>query len=252
MKHYKKLVDMRCFTSADVEAITGNQDTARSVLYSYQKRGLIQSVRRGLYVAISFETEMPVPNRYIIGAKVADGAYISHHSAFEVYGVANQVYYEVYVTSEKRFTPCEFEGIRYRRVAQVVSSGVFTNRNGIRMTDTERTVIDSINYLEKIGGLEETLNCIGSLPRLNDNKLLEYLSEYGKGFLYQRTGYLLSQIPRFSKLPGSFYAECQSKIPKANRYLYNGLQKEPHKLDRDWNLYVPETLCQGDAAYYDF
>jgi predicted transcriptional regulator of viral defense system len=252
MKYYEQLVDMGCFSLADVTAITGNEDTARSVLYSYQKRGLIASVRRSLYVAMSLETKQPIPNRYAIASHIADGAYVSHHSAFEVHGVANQVYYEVYVVSEKRFTEFEYDSVNYRRVTPGISKGVGTMQSGVasgkvvRVTDIERTVLDSIRDFEKIGGLEETLKCIELIPRLDENKLLEYLSEYGNGYLYQRTGYLLSQSTTLFELSDSFYAACQSKMPSAKRYLYNGLQNEPHKLSSDWRLFAPESLSKGD------
>jgi predicted transcriptional regulator of viral defense system len=246
MKYYEQLVDMGCFSLADVAAATGNQDTARSLLYAYRKRGLIRSVRRDLYVAMSFETKQPVPNRYAIAAKIADGAYVSHHSAFEVHGVANQVYYEVYAASEKRFTSFEFDGVSYIRVSPGISAGVVKLPNNVRVTDIERTVLDSIRDFEKIGGLEETLKCIGLIPPLDENKLLTYLSEYGNGYLYQRTGYLLRSSGATFMLSDNFFAACQSKIPSAKRYLYQGLQAEPHTLDRDWLLFVPENLMKGD------
>jgi predicted transcriptional regulator of viral defense system len=242
---------MGCFTLADVAAVTGNQDTARSLLYAYQKRGLVQRVRRDLYVAMSLETKQPVPNRFRIAAKVADGAYVSHHSAFEVHGVANQVYYEVYAASERRFTPFEFDGVRYRRITPSIVSGVVALDNGVRVTDVERTVLDSIRDFEKIGGLEETLNCVELILRLDENKLLAYLAEYGNGYLYQRTGYILNQSSAMFKLSDSFFAACQSKIPSAKRYLYGGLQGEPHKLNCEWLLFVPESLTKGDIYGHD-
>jgi predicted transcriptional regulator of viral defense system len=252
MKYYEQLVDMGCFSLADVMSITGNQDTARSVLYSYQKRGLITSVRRDLYAAMSLETKQPIPNRYVIASHITDGSYVTHHSAFEVHGVANQVYYEIYAASANRFAPFEFDRVNYRRVTPSLSAGVATIPNtgasgkAVRVTDIERTVLDSIRDFEKIGGLEETLNCIGLIPRIDENKLLNYLSEYENGFLYQRSGYILSHNAMLFELSNSFFAACQSRIPPAKRYLYKGLQAEPHSFNRDWLLFVPETLNKGD------
>jgi predicted transcriptional regulator of viral defense system len=246
MKYYEQLVDAGCFSLADVTALTGNLDTARSVLYSYQKSGLITKVRRNLYAAMSLETKQPILNRYAIASHIADDAYVTHHSAFEVHGVANQVYYEVYTATVNRFDPFEFDGVSYRRVTPAIMGGVISVGKNIRITDIERTILDSIRDFEKIGGLEETLKCIALIPRLDAEKLLEYLFAYGNGFLYQRTGYLLSQSEGLFSLPESFYAVCQSRIPSAKRYLYGGLQTEPHKLNHDWLLFVPETLDKGD------
>jgi predicted transcriptional regulator of viral defense system len=339
MKYYEQLVDAGCFTLADVTALTGNVDTARSVLFSYQKNGLITKVRRNLYAAMSLETKQTIPNRYAIASHIAYDAYVTHHSAFEVHGVANQVYYrnqvrvpiiddgartapfienccavsdkkyyrnqvrvpiiddgartapfiencvavsdkkyyrnqvrvpiiddgartapfienccavsdkkyyEIYVASVKRFESFEFNGVSYRRVTPGIKEGVISAGKNIRMTDIERTVLESIRDFEKIGGLEETLKCIALIPHLDADKLLEYLFAYGNGFLYQRTGYLLSQSEGLFSLPESFYATCQSHIPSAKRYLYGGLQAEPHKLDHEWLLFIPEILDKGD------
>jgi predicted transcriptional regulator of viral defense system len=92
MKYYERLVDRRCFSLADATAITGNRDTARSLLHSYQKRGLIVSVRRDLYVAMSLEAKQPVPNRYIIGSHVAKGAYVSHHNPSGLLGTRRRFF----------------------------------------------------------------------------------------------------------------------------------------------------------------
>jgi predicted transcriptional regulator of viral defense system len=248
MKYYEQLADMGCFSLADVTAVTGNQDTARSLLYSYRKRGWIKSIRRDLYAAMSLESKQPIPNRYIIANHVTENAYVSHHSAFEVHGVANQVYYEVYVASEKRFSGFDFDGVAYNRISPGIVSGIIVLQSGVRVTDIERTVIDSIRDFEKIGGLEETLKCIELIPRLDEEKLLAYLREYDNGFLYQRAGYLLSQVTAIFKLTINFFSVCISKIPSAKRNLYKGLQAEPHILDKDWLLFIPEILVRGDIS----
>ena len=160
MKYYKELMELQCFTRADAERITGNAKTADSLLTNYQKKGYIEAVKRNLYVVVSMETGQAAPNRYRIASHITDGAYISHHSAFEYYGYANQVFYEVYVSGDKRFTPFEYDDVVYRHIAPRMSVGVQEKPDGVRVTDIERTVLDSINDFEKIAGLEELLRCL--------------------------------------------------------------------------------------------
>jgi len=66
----------------------------------------------------------------------------SHHTAFEYHALANQVYYEVYISSEAKFKDFEFEGAQYKYVTSKFSNGVIKLKNteGIRVTDLERTV----------------------------------------------------------------------------------------------------------------
>lgn len=242
MKYYRQLVDLGCFSRRDIVALTGGEEAANSLLFSYKKKGLIESVRRDLFVTISLETEQPLLNRYAIASHISESACISHHSAFEYYGMANQVYYEVYVTSGTSFRNFEYDGIAYRHIPAALTTGIEDNRDGVRVTDMERTVIDSIHTFEKIAGLEELLRCLQLVPFLDAGKLLCYLSGYAKGFLYQKAGYILEHYQEELKLPISFFEECRKKRPNSKRYFYNGLQREAHRLNKDWLLFVPPDL----------
>ncbi|MDR1243006.1 MAG: transcriptional regulator [Deltaproteobacteria bacterium] len=241
MKYYPRLIDLACFTRDDVEAMTGNRATSHSVIEAYKKKRLIESVRRDLFVTISFETKQPVANRYVIASHAAPGAYVAYHSAFEYHGLANQVYYEVYAASKSRFRTFEHYGLTYRHVPTFLDIGLDAE-NGVRVTDLERTVIDGINNFEKVGGLEELLLCIGMIPYLDGRKLIDYLNAYGTVFLYQKTGYILEHYQEALKLTDSFFDACRSKITKSKRYLYGNLQREPHAQNKNWALYTPVDL----------
>ena len=242
MKYYKKLMELQCFTRADVERMTGNVETANSLLTNYQKKGYIESVKRNLYVAVSMETNQSVANRYRIATHIADGAYIAHHSAFEYYGCANQVFYEVYVSGDKRFEQFEYDDVVYRYIAPRINVGVEEKPDGVRITDIERTVLDSINDFEKIAGLEELLHCLELIPYINEEKLLAYLEQYGKQFLYQKAGYVLSHLKNELRLSERFFEICERKVSKSVRYFYNGIEREQNIFDNRWQLFVPKNL----------
>jgi len=242
MKYYEQLVDLGCFTLDDVQALTGNRRTAQSILDAYKKKGLIACVRRDLYVAISLETKQPVPNRYAIASHASPGAYVCYHSAFEYHGLANQVYYEVYTAATSRFREFEHDGITYRHLPSPFEDGIEAKAGGVRVTDLERTVVDGINDYEKSGSLEELLRCIGMIAYLDPVKLARYLHCYNKTILYQKAGYILEHYKDALKLPDSFFKGCRSEMPKSKRYLYRGLQREPHILSKGWALYVPVDL----------
>ena len=242
MKYYERLVDLGCFTRDDVQRMTGNRETAHSVIEAYKKRGLIEAIRRDLFVAISLETKQPVPNRYAIASHAAPGAYVSYHSAFEYHGLANQVYYEVYAASQSRFREFEHGGLAYRYTASPFEYGVEAKAGGIRVTGMERTVIDGIDDFESAGGMEELLRCIAMIPYLEHAKLADCLRHYNKTFLYQKTGYILEHFKDALKLPEGFFALCRNNVTKSKRYLYPNLRREPRMLNTQWALYVPEDL----------
>ena len=242
MKHYKELAGLQCFTRADAERITGSADAANFLLHSYQKKGLIESVKRNLYAVISMETGLALPNRYRIATSIMDGAYITHHSAFEYYGCANQVYYEVYVSGDKKFATFEYNDITYRYFAPRAAFGVIEKPDGVRVTDLERTVLDGINDLDKIGGLEELLRCLELIPYIYEGKILSYLEQYEKQFLYQKSGYILSHFKEELRLSKSFFDICEHNVSKSVRYLYHGVKHHSNTFDARWQLYVPKNL----------
>jgi predicted transcriptional regulator of viral defense system len=244
LKYYKELTELQCFTRADVERITDNAKTADSLLTNYQKKGYIESVKRNLYVAVSMETGQAVASRYRIASHITDGAYISHHSAFEYYGYANQVFYELYVSGDKRFNSFEYDDVVYRHIAPRVSIGVEEKPDGVRVTDIERTVLDSINDFDKIAGLEELLRCLELIPLINEEKLLEYLERYGKQFLYQKAGYVLNHLKEELRLSERFFEVCERKVSKSVRYFYNGIEHEQNAFDNRWQLFVPKNLLK--------
>ena len=194
MKYYESMANIGCFSRSELaEALHLGDATVATLLQQYQKKGYIERVRHDLYVVISIENKQPVLSRYAIGGRIFSDACVSHHSAFEVYGYANQVFYEVYVTTGSRFKDFEYDGITYRRVAPKGNVQKETV-SGVRVAGIEQTVIDSINAVDKIGGLEELLRCLSLIPYLNEEKLLLALAEYKNGFLYQKAGFYWSSF----------------------------------------------------------
>jgi predicted transcriptional regulator of viral defense system len=239
MKHYEKFLELGCFTKKDIDQIVGCASTAKSICREYQKKGYIDRVKRDLYTVISLETQQPVANRYMIASSISDDAAVSYHSAFEYYGYSNQVFYEMQITSESRFRDFEYDGIMYRRLAPRITGGI-TNAGRVRVTTLERTVIDYINLFDKVGGLEELLRCLALIPSLDEEALAAYLAEYNNGFLYQKTGYILSAFAHDMGLSDGFFTLCQSHIPKGKSYLSN--ESRGYTWHKQWRLYAPKDL----------
>ena len=242
MKHYDKLLDMGVFSIYDIEKMVGNKNTAHSLVSAYIKKGYIQSVKRNLYVTISLETKMPVVNRFVIASHVTGSSFISHHTAFEYYGMANQVFYELYISSETEFKSFWFDGYNYKYIRTKMNQGVNKSGDDICVTDVERTVIDSIKDFEKIAGIEELLRCLEMITFLDTTKLKKYLAAYDSQILYQKVGYILSHFKASMKLDDDFFVFCKSKLNKSVRYFYNGIEKESPIYDNFWQIFVPVSL----------
>jgi predicted transcriptional regulator of viral defense system len=239
---------MGCFTREQVCALTGNYNTAGTLLKSYLKKGYVRSVKRNLYVAVNLADGEPAVSKFRIGSAVTQTAYISHHAAFEYYGCANQVSYQVEVSSETPFSAFDFNGDTFVYFASRISAGIVTRPDGVRVTDMERTLLDGIHDYEKVMGLEELLRCIALIPAVTEDVLLDYLGIYGKQVLYQKAGYILRHYQGELNLSDSFFDECAAHIGKSTRYLTaskNGVY------DKEWRLVVPEHLMSFTAKGAD-
>lgn len=241
MELYKNLAVLRCFTHKDMVRLVGSESAAAWHIKNYLQKGYIERVRRDLYAVISMETGQAIPNRYQIVSRVTDDACVSHHSAFEYYGYGNQVFYDVYFATEKRVHPFTYDGVNYCPMMTCRgNAGVTETDTGVRVTSLERTVIDSIADFDKIGGLEELLRCLLLIPSLDPNKLLDALKLYGRGQLYQKTGYILEALKVELSLPEHFFAECEKRSSASKTYLFD--KQSDFVLHNRWKLFAPKDL----------
>ncbi|MCC8073393.1 MAG: transcriptional regulator [Clostridiales bacterium] len=242
MKYYNDLLKLKSFRLADVVKLTGNVNTAKSVLQRYCQKGYISAIKKGLYTAVNIVDNEPVLNKFEVASILTESSFISYHSAFEYFGYANQVSYEVCVTSKEKFNSFIFNGTEFKRTAPTINAGVITQPDGVRVSCLERTVIDCINNFENHMGLEELLNCISSVPFLEESKLLEYLKEYDKKFLYQKAGFLLKFFQNELLLSDDFFKELKNNAGTSSKYLVKGLSKKNMGYSSKWHLMYPENM----------
>jgi predicted transcriptional regulator of viral defense system len=243
VRYYAELLKLGCFTVSNVASLTGSAVAAEKLLGEYRKRGWVAHVRRGLWVALGLDDGQPVVSRYRIGSAVTASGCVSHHSALEYLGYANQVFYEVYVSAGGRFEPFAFDGVSYRHVAARIDAGVVRGRDGVLVTDAERTVLDSANDATKIGGWEELRACLRLVPRLDSEKLTQYLGLYGKRAMWQKAGWLLSPFADPLDLPAEFFDECEARAGRAVTHLDPAVPAGQRVWDARWRLLVPEDLA---------
>jgi len=242
MNLYYELLNKPVFTLEDVKQYYSNPEAARSAIRRLIEQELVVRIRKNMYTCISGETGCSVANKYQIGSAVTPTAYISHHTAMEYYGVCDQVYYDIYVSSETPFKEFEFDGYTYCYVSSKCKSGIDNVRysGGIWITDKERTVLDSIKDMDKISGIEEVLANIEGFTSLNEEKLICYLQEYHNQFLYQKTGFILSPFLDKLGLSHSFIRLCHYKAGMSKRYLTKEFTDGTY--NREWKLVVPDEI----------
>ena len=241
-KYLKDFHRLKIFSKKDVVSLTNDDHAARELLRRYKKMGFVLQIRRNLYTATDLAYKVSLATKYEIASKITPSAYLSYHAALEYHGLANQVFYEIYVSSNERFNNFEYDGIRYTYCESKVSQGVISPPRDslVKVTDLERTVIDCIDCIGRSGGLEELVVSFSLITYLREAQLLEYLKEYQKQILYQKAGFILSYFQDSMKLSDNFFDECRAKVGNSIRYLTDTYESNTYF--KEWQLYAPENI----------
>lgn len=244
MNLYYELQQYPVFSMKEVNTLYSSERTARAALGKLLKENMVLKIRNGLYTCVSGENGGPVANRFQIASAITPSSYVSHHTAFEYYGTADQVFYEVYVGSETRFHDFDFDGYTYHYVKEQMKDGIVSPEfsGGVRVTDKERTIVDSIKDLNLIAGLEEVLSCVVSVSGIDETKMLDYLAGYDNAFLYQKTGFIFSVYRKELGISDAFIKMCKDRSGSSKRYLTNGISDSGYS--GEWKLVYPKNIKQ--------
>ena len=239
----------RFVTGKEMFRDVGNRKTVSSLLYKYSRRNSIVRIRRNVYLPTNPVDGFVDENKYEIGCNSVPGSYLSYHSAMEFYGLQNQVWNRIYLSSAKRFRPFEFEFVEYMYAPDRHRKGIVrpAEHVSVRVTDMERTILDCIDRPDLAGGLEELVYNLELIGTVDEDRLLRYLPLYGKSVIYQKTGFILSLFKERMGLGGEFFQTCGEKTGRSVRYLTD--KRESRIYIPRWRLYVPQYILSLTENY---
>ena len=253
MKYIEELHKLKVFHKKDAVAFIQDENAAKEILRRYKKQRLISQIRRDLYVVTDLATKAILATKFEIASQITPSSYLAYHTALEYYGLAHQIFYELYVSSKEMFNRFDYEGIRYTFCQSKSETGVVNpvTDSLVRVTDLERTVLDCIHRIDLCGGLEELVTCFAIITYFNEKKLLNYLHHFDKQVLYQKTGFILSYFQKEMKLSDEFFEICKSKIGKSIRHLTDTQESDTYF--KEWKLCAPKNILsfleQGENEY---
>jgi predicted transcriptional regulator of viral defense system len=252
-KYLEEFHQLKIFQKKDVLSLIPENNASKELLRRYKKTRLIAQIRRDLYTVTDLANKASLATKYEIASRITPSSYLAYHAALEYHGLANQVFYEIYVSSDERFNNFEYEGISYTYCESKISLGVVNPPMDpiVKVTDLERTVVDCIDSIRRSGGLEELVMCFSLITYLKEEQLLKYLNKYQKQVLYQKAGFILSYFQNEMKLSDNFFNECRTRIGGSIRYLTD--RYESNTYFKEWKLYAPENILsfleQGGNEY---
>lgn len=244
VKYYEDFIKLEVFNFEDARKVVGSTENAKVLLNNYIKKGLVKRVRRDLYCAVHLENKEATADRYLIGSKINESAYLMCHSAFELHGLSHQVGFVVYVASDSKISDFVYEGISYKYVGRGIPAGVTDYRlnSKIKLTDLERTVVDSIDRPDYCGGLYELDEILKICPVLDEKKLLKYLEIYDKKVLYKKAGYFFERHQKSLGINEHLLRVMEKRTGNMKKYLNDEALNGDGVFVKRWGLIVPKTL----------
>lgn len=239
MKYIKELSNLKLFNKKEVISICGSIYNANYILKSYIDKGYITKIKKDYFVINDLVNNVPAASKYEIACGYDQGDFISHHSVFEYYGLNNQVYNTVDITTNtyKRDFVFDDNLYKYHRNNNLIQ---VNNLFGIKITSIERAIVDcikdSVNF-----EYYELLECLNNINALDDIKILEYLESLNNKLLYKKVGFVLEKYKEVLNLNDDFFSECEKRSGNIVGY-YNSQAKDSLIFNSKWRLFVYKDI----------
>jgi len=191
-----RLEDVRKILSLD-------EGTSRSLLRKLVNRGVATRLKPGLFILVPYELgkEKEYMGSPLIVARELMGGkdyYLSHDTAMEIHGMVTQPQFVIHVTTPEKHRSLQIMGTNFQFITcksehffGMVDHWV-TKQEQVRVSDLEKTMIDSLYRPEYCGGVPEAAKGIWMRRQdLNMDRLIEYALKMNIGAVIRRLGYLL-------------------------------------------------------------
>lgn len=222
---------------------------AAKLLARWAAQGWLQRIRQGIYVAVPLESERAdssPEDSWVIAEAAFAPCYISGWSAAEHWGLTEQVFRTVLISTTRRVRDREprMGGIafRLRTVSKKAFFGfktVWRGRTRVSVSDPSRTIIDLLSDPSLGGGLRSSVdmlqNYLASKEYRDVAQLVTYADTLGVGAVFKRLGYLLA---KFAPEEEAAIARCAKSLTTGNAKLDPALPSK--KLVTVWRLWLPE------------
>ncbi len=242
------------FTFEQAAGFWGGGQYARNSLARLESKGWLERLERGRYLLVPLEagtdrdwSEDPL----VIGSLLVPQGAAAYWTAARHWGWTTQLpRTQFFLTPARRFkalvtilgVPYRFVTLKPEKVFGI--SEEWRRSLRIRVTDSERTIVDVMDRPDLAGGMGEVVSTLAlAWPQLDLAKLSEYVERFGSGTVPKRLGFLAEA----AALPGAdeWFDSWRSRMGAGVTLLERG---GPHtgRILRRWNLQVNAGGISGD------
>jgi len=192
------------FRLEDVSKILNLEGSiSRSLIRKLVNRGVATRLKPGLFILAPYELGKEreyMGSPLIVARELVYGKdyYLSHGTAMQIHGMVTQPQFVFYVTTVKKrraihimATDFQFITCKEEHFFGTIQHWV-TKQERVRISDLEKTIIDSLYQPEYCGGITEAAKGIWLRRQdVNVSRLIEYALKMDSGAVIRRLGYLL-------------------------------------------------------------
>ena len=250
------LADHPAFTTRELAAARGApSDTisAYEQLKHHLQTGRVKQVVRGLYAAVppGIDAESFEPDRYVVAAAAEPEGIFAYHAALELLGVAQTVWSECILHSERPRAPIQLDSARLvflpmplplrRHGAEDVGVRLVGHESTrLRVTGPERTIVEGFRQPHRVGGVQELVESASGFPVLDFDLLEEVLEAYAQRSLWAAVGWFVDRHRDNWLPPKRFLDRCRTERPRGRQYLVR--DRRGGRTLAEWNLILPPEI----------
>ena len=118
--------------------------------------------------------------------------------------------------------------------------------NKIRVTNRERTLVDSIHRTDLSGGIEAVIHAIQVCPSIDIKTICKYALALNISTLYGKVGFLIEKCGAKAGVEAEQLEPLRKHLSKYIPYLDEN--QKPARYNSRWHIMFPERLMQENIV----
>ena len=236
------------FTVEDArEILDASDEVVRAVLHRLASKGRAQRIKRGHYLLVparaGYESAW-TEHVFSFIDEILDDYYVGYWTAMNYWQMTEQITQTFFVASPSRRRDFTYNGtvpIHFITQSPRKFFGWTMEKigdTGFRISDREKTIVDSLDLLQYAGGISEVAK--GLSQELDWARIVTYAEKLGNRTVHKRLGYLIEALGIDTK-EGTLES-LKRTMGSGYSWLDNTAPKNAIKTDSTWRLKINVPL----------